>query len=412
MTQNVESLNELDALLTDAGDNLVLLNIESQEECDLGNNPDAWQLGAHEASTHVSMQARTPAPSRYHWRGAADHDRCRRRRRTARPNPARTFCPGGGVQGLHAPRRPDGHLLTQLWVLGVSGRASCPAERESPAVVALSLPACVASLDSRYGWSALRAVREVWCGVEGRRVALLLLTHASVWGVRRRASRSRTTWRVWRASARILCSSTSMPPRARARQWPRSSAPHASLRSSITRTVRWCGRCARHVSLPPPSSLPLAPRCCPVSVRRTRRRPLCEEGAQLPSQSVCVVAEGACPVYVQHVGAGSETMQSVGESVLYYGGVAGGGVSSSDYITEVNGPADLTDFLDSCAMPTVNPAVSNPVSASPDPPCTSLHLSSACTVERDWSTCMVPLQLMRLSSSHEDDVSSTSHAPP
>jgi len=56
-------------------------------------------------------------------------------------------------------------------------------------------------------------------------------------------------------------------------------------------------------------------------------------------------------------------MQSVGEGVLYFGGVAGGGVSSSDFITEVKGQTDLTDFMDSCAMPTVNPAVSsNPLS--------------------------------------------------
>ena len=40
-----------------------MVNIESEEECDLGNNPDAWQLGAHEASTHISMQVRTTAPS-------------------------------------------------------------------------------------------------------------------------------------------------------------------------------------------------------------------------------------------------------------------------------------------------------------------------------------------------------------
>jgi hypothetical protein len=71
-------------------------------------------------------------------------------------------------------------------------------------------------------------------------------------------------------------------------------------------------------------------------------------------------------VGAQHVGAGSETMQSVGEGVLYYGGVAGGGVSASNFITEVKDQASLTDFLDSCAMPQVNPAVSRP--ALPHPP--------------------------------------------
>lgn len=69
---------------------------------------------------------------------------------------------------------------------------------------------------------------------------------------------------------------------------------------------------------------------------------------------------GGLALYAQHVGAGAETMQSVGEGVLYFGGVAGGGVNSSDFITEVKGQPDLTDFLDSCAMPTVNPAVSHP----------------------------------------------------
>jgi hypothetical protein len=58
----VDTLNELDAFLSDAGDNLVMLNVESEEECDLGNNPDAWQLGNHDGgSTHTSMAVRTPA---------------------------------------------------------------------------------------------------------------------------------------------------------------------------------------------------------------------------------------------------------------------------------------------------------------------------------------------------------------
>lgn len=169
-TVNIESLDELDAFLTEAGDNLVMVNIESQEECDLGNNPDAWQLGAHEASTHVSMQA-------------------------------------------------------------------CVALKSDLARVARECPDLVfLNIDATSGNGA--------------------------------------------AMAKEL---------------------------GVTR---------------------------------------------FPTQQYYKNGQ----MVWQHVGAGAETMQSVGEGVLYFGGVAGGGVNSSDFITEVKGQPDLTDFLDSCAMPTVNPA--------------------------------------------------------
>jgi hypothetical protein len=40
----VSTQEELDAFLSEAGDKLVFLSIESTEECDLGDNPDAWTV--------------------------------------------------------------------------------------------------------------------------------------------------------------------------------------------------------------------------------------------------------------------------------------------------------------------------------------------------------------------------------
>lgn len=42
--QPIASQQELDAFLTEAGDKLVFLSVESTEECDLGDNPDAWTV--------------------------------------------------------------------------------------------------------------------------------------------------------------------------------------------------------------------------------------------------------------------------------------------------------------------------------------------------------------------------------
>lgn len=43
-TQYIASLEELDAFLTEAGDKLVFLSVESTEECDLGDYPDASDI--------------------------------------------------------------------------------------------------------------------------------------------------------------------------------------------------------------------------------------------------------------------------------------------------------------------------------------------------------------------------------
>jgi len=43
-SQPVSTQEELDAFLSEAGDKLVFLSIESTEECDLGDNPDAWTV--------------------------------------------------------------------------------------------------------------------------------------------------------------------------------------------------------------------------------------------------------------------------------------------------------------------------------------------------------------------------------
>eukprot|EP00239_Pterosperma_sp_CCMP1384_P008308 CAMPEP_0197848022 /NCGR_PEP_ID=MMETSP1438-20131217/7805_1 /TAXON_ID=1461541 /ORGANISM="Pterosperma sp., Strain CCMP1384" /LENGTH=229 /DNA_ID=CAMNT_0043460137 /DNA_START=196 /DNA_END=882 /DNA_ORIENTATION=- len=55
----IHTIQELDAFLTEAGDKLVLLSVESEDECDLGDNPDAWSAeseGNHIVDgTHVSM---------------------------------------------------------------------------------------------------------------------------------------------------------------------------------------------------------------------------------------------------------------------------------------------------------------------------------------------------------------------
>lgn len=50
----ISTHEELDAFLADAEDKLVMLSIESDDECDLGDNPDAWTIRADAADgTHT-----------------------------------------------------------------------------------------------------------------------------------------------------------------------------------------------------------------------------------------------------------------------------------------------------------------------------------------------------------------------
>lgn len=56
----VRSLQELDALLIDAGDKLVMLSVESDEECDVGNMPDAWMVTGDKESNLTTHQERLP----------------------------------------------------------------------------------------------------------------------------------------------------------------------------------------------------------------------------------------------------------------------------------------------------------------------------------------------------------------
>jgi len=56
----------------------------------------------------------------------------------------------------------------------------------------------------------------------------------------------------------------------------------------------------------------------------------------------------------EHVGAGPETMQSMGEGVLYYGGQGAGGVQTNEWIEEVDSERLLEEFLGACALPQVN----------------------------------------------------------
>jgi hypothetical protein len=54
----------------------------------------------------------------------------------------------------------------------------------------------------------------------------------------------------------------------------------------------------------------------------------------------------------EHVGAGADTLNSIGEGVLYYGGQAGAGQRVSEFIEEINNPIDLENWIASCAMAT------------------------------------------------------------
>lgn len=54
----------------------------------------------------------------------------------------------------------------------------------------------------------------------------------------------------------------------------------------------------------------------------------------------------------QHSGAGSETLTSIGEGVLYYGGQAGAGQRASAFIDEVKDQASYNDWMEMCAFPT------------------------------------------------------------
>eukprot|EP00959_Pyramimonas_sp_CCMP1952_P193098 4037872-Pyramimonas_sp.AAC.1 len=57
----------------------------------------------------------------------------------------------------------------------------------------------------------------------------------------------------------------------------------------------------------------------------------------------------------QHVGASSNTVEQIGEGVLFYGGQAAGGLKVDDYITAINGEDDFVVWQEACALPAVNP---------------------------------------------------------